>query len=130
MIIHSCSYMHRAKQRPPAVTSGWAVAKAVLWRTSYIFQDPQTKMTGDCDMSTASSKKKTSCGWQMLKQSVKIFACKHHANDTSRPLGIHVLLKLSRGTLAMPVELLPRLRWLMRSLMLCWLMISLWILVC
>ena len=49
------------------------------------------------------------------------------------PLGIHVLLKLSRGTLAMPmepVELLPRLRWLMRSsLMLCWLMISLWILV-
>ena len=49
--------MHRAKKRPP-VTSGWAVAKAVLWRTSYdIFQDPQTKMTGDCDMSTASSKK-------------------------------------------------------------------------
>ena len=33
MIINSCSYMHRAKQRPPAVTSGWAVAKAVLWRT-------------------------------------------------------------------------------------------------
>ena len=132
MITNSCSYMHRAKQRPP-VTSGWAVAKAVLWRTSYdIFQDPQTKMTGDCDMSTASSKK-TSCGWQMLKKCVKIFACKHHANDTSRPLGIHVLLKLSRGTLAMPmepVELLPRLRWLMRSsLMLCWLMISLWILV-
>ena len=84
MIINSCSYMHRAKQRPP-VTSGWAVAKAVLWRTSYdIFQDPQTKMTGDCDMSTASSKKKTSCGWQMLKKCVKIFACKHHANDTSR----------------------------------------------
>ena len=58
MITNSCSYMHRAKQRPP-VTSGWAVAKAVLWRTSYdIFQNPQTKMTGDCDMSTASSKKK------------------------------------------------------------------------
>ena len=34
-------------------------------------------------MSTASSKK-TSCGWQMLKTCVKIFACKHHANDTSR----------------------------------------------
>ena len=85
MITNSCSYMHRAKQRPPAVTSGWAVAKAVLWRTSYdIFQDPQKKMTGDCDMSTASSKKKTSCGWQMLKKCVKIFACKHHANDTSR----------------------------------------------
>ena len=51
-----------------------------------IFQDPQTKMTGGCDMSTASSKKeKTSCGWQMLKKCVKIFACKHHdANDTSR----------------------------------------------
>ena len=49
-----------------------------------IFQDPQTKMTGDCDMSTASSKNITSCGWQMLKTCVKIFACKHHANDTSR----------------------------------------------
>ena len=62
MIINSCSYMHRAKQRLP-VTSGWAVAKAVLWRTSYdIFQDPQTKMTGDCDMSTASSKKKHHAG--------------------------------------------------------------------
>ena len=85
MITNSCSYIHRAKQRPPAVTSGWAVAKAVLWRTYDIFQDPQTKMTGDCDMSTASSKKeRTSCGWQMLKKCVKIFACKHHANDTSR----------------------------------------------
>ena len=29
-------------------------------------------------------RKKTSCGWQMLKKCVKIFACKHHANDTSR----------------------------------------------
>ena len=41
-------------------------------------------MSGDCHMSTASPKKKTSCGWQMLKKYVKIFACKHHANDTSR----------------------------------------------
>ena len=131
MIINSCSYMHRAKQRPP-VTSAWAVAKAVLWRTSYdIFQDPQTKMTGDCDMSTASSKKKTSCGWQMLK---KVSRSLLVSIMPTIPLGIHVLLKLSRGTLAMPiepVELLLRLRWLMRSsLMLCWLMISLWILVC
>ena len=50
--------MHRAKQRLP-VTSGWAVAKAVLWRTSYdIFQDPQTKMTGDCDIVDCQFEKK------------------------------------------------------------------------
>ena len=132
MITNSCSYIHRAKQRPPAVTSGWA-AKTVLWRTSYdIFQDPQTKMTGGCDMSTASSKKeRTSCGWQMLKNVSRSLLV---SIMLTIPLGIHVLLKLSRGTLAMPmepVELLLRLRWLMRSsLMLFWLMISLWILFC
>jgi hypothetical protein len=94
MITNSCSYMHGAEQRPPAVTSGLAVAKAVLWRTSYdIFQDPQRKMPGDCDMSTASSEKKT-CGWQMLKECVKIFACKHHANDTSRhPCSFEIKLR-------------------------------------
>ena len=38
------SCMHCAEQQPPALTSGWAVAKAALCRTSYnIFQDPQTK---------------------------------------------------------------------------------------
>ena len=93
--------MHCAEQHPPAVTSGWAVAKAVLWRTSYnIFQDPQTKNAWRLWKSRLPVRKQSIMRVANTKKSVLISLFV----SIMPTIPIQVLLKPSRGTLAIAVE--------------------------